>query len=182
MMEKIKYLMEKYGLTEGLAEDVWRAFNMDYISFKHDNQAAIEKLKQASPKTEVTAELITCKVVNTVPQITEVAFLVNGINVYIDDPATIERLRLCAIADFVDIRHKKGRMIAKIDPPEPKAGKGRRTKGLLKNLKRDLMDFIDGTLYEKRVFAGRVLAEFMTFDRELTNKEFSQITTGKLTK
>jgi hypothetical protein len=157
-MEKINYLMKKYGLTQGLAEDVWLAYNVmkPADTPNVDNSAALEMLRQAKPVTKP----VVLHIVETLPKITKVVFVVKGVNICIDDPIIIERLRQAAIADFVDIRTSKGRHIEKVMPPDPKRNRGRQEKKYLKMVAMDLANFKEGTNYEKHAFAGRVFAEF----------------------
>lgn len=172
-MEVIDLLMKKYGLPESFAFkldqamcDYWLFGSIPKCRRKSDNKQAVY-LIQTTRLVAMRNPVKPDEVLMICPDIKAVKFVMNDKTVTIDDPAIIERLH---------------HTICSAIPVQPKRKRGGQRKPeniLLKNVIRELMTYCpdnylpDGiktdSNYSKRVFAGRVLSEYLPYLKKQSN-------------
>jgi hypothetical protein len=198
-MDKVKLLMDKYGLPEGLAYEVERQFQIaDLFEVpastqppKKDNELVVDIVRNAVWQKKITlvgdqSDKVRIKhhadgtpyksiavggpkFIEFLPQITQVQFLINNERYSIDDMNVIEYLRKCLVK-------YEGNFMPKRKASRPK----KPSKKVLAELAVKLMNHSNAEFpYGKRVFAGEIFAIFLPewrkYDNEMLQDSISNL-------
>lgn len=175
-MEKVKLLIDKYGLPENVAKNIdteiqiYKLLKQESKGFREcDNPKAVERIKNAEP-IQLLTKHESFEVLETIPLIKKIQFKINTKYVCIDDPYLIEKIRQCVFSN-VSIENQKFISV------NGKWSKAKRPRGnqkdspILKQLAVELMQYGTGTPYNKRVFVGDIFSVYLDEFLNLTNKD-----------
>ncbi len=169
-MDKIKLLMDKYGLPEDFAKKIAWDFAAVAVSTPEANEAirptskpeaneaVIKKLIDAEPDWHKPAP----STYGIKYHVKQIDFLIGPQTYRIDDLALIEQIRkLIAQASF-----KYTKKYNKIRSQRPQ----------IKKIAEYLIEYSkEPTVYKKRVFAGRIIGEFdREFSPDLSNEQIQR--------
>lgn len=135
---------------------------------KYNNAEAIKLISQAEPNQEkqIVHDIET---LNINPRISKVCFLVDNKNVCIDDPDIIEKLRNVIAAKYVESdNYKHIHMDKSIGQNKKKRGQQPNTP-LLKDIILELLPYMKGTDYKKRIQVGKILSKYLDSFKYMKN-------------
>jgi len=162
-MDKVKLLIEKYGLSEKVSRDVNRMFKEEILLQDNDllrpksdpkkNMAALEKIKTAFPDWIKPAP----NVYGMKYPITKIDFVINGQTTTIDDLALIEQIRQLIEKNEFKVTPKYRKLTTR---------KHRR------KIAKYILDALpDGSEYGKLATVGLIFSEYLhEFDGNLTKE------------
>lgn len=182
-MDKIKLLMDEYGLPESVAKEVeekihiGRLYDVKLYQWKSTPQDVVDKIVQSEPgfkmipiiyrddnwrpaiknkKLQWTQDKVVGYTMDVAPKIYKVKFIIGAETLTIDDPFLIELLRKCLEG-------------AKAQPSKSKGNQPKHP--ALKDLATTLMKFKSGTPYAKRVFVGQIFALYLDEFKDPSNND-----------